>query len=98
MDTLFQDRFQVEGVSAVFIVDPDFDYPQKLSVFIVEWLSTATSSSHLSAVGLLVDSEIVFSTRHGKTRVFINKTLSTETAYQQAFISRDLVSTSFNSW
>ncbi len=99
MDTLFQDRFQVEGVSAVFIVDPDFDYPQRLSVFIVEWLSTATSSSsYLSAVGLLIDSEIVFSTRHGKTRVFINKTLSTETAYQHAFINRDLLSTRFDSW
>jgi hypothetical protein len=43
MDMLFQGRFQVEGVSGVFIVDPDFDYPQMLSVFIVEWLSTAPS-------------------------------------------------------
>jgi len=51
-------------------------------------------------VGLLVDSEIVLSTRYGKTRVFINKnlqnpyqrrplinkTLSTETSYQQGLI------------
>jgi hypothetical protein len=34
-------------------------------------------------LGLLVDSEIVLSTRHGKTRVFINEILSTETVYQQ---------------
>ncbi len=34
-------------------------------------------------VGMFVDSEIVLSTSYGKTRVFINKTLSTETAYQQ---------------
>jgi hypothetical protein len=46
-----------------------------------------------SAVGILVDSEIVLSTRYGKTRVFINKTLSTETAYQQDLINRDLLST-----
>ena len=45
-------------------------------------------------LGLLVDSEIVLSTRYGKTRVFINKTLSTETAYQQDLINRDLLSTS----
>lgn len=45
-------------------------------------------------VGLLVDSEIVSSTRYGKTRVFINKTLSTETTYQQDLINRDLLSTS----
>jgi hypothetical protein len=38
------------------------------------------------AIGILVDSEIDVSTRHGKTRVFINKTLSTETAYQQGLI------------
>ena len=44
-------------------------------------------------VGILVDSEIVLSTRYGKTRVFINKTLSTETAYQQDLINRDLLST-----
>ena len=37
-------------------------------------------------LGLLVDSEIVLSTRYGKTRVFINKTLSTETVYQQDLI------------
>jgi hypothetical protein len=45
-------------------------------------------------VGILVDSEIVLSTRYGKTRVCINKTLSKETAYQQDLINRDLVSTS----
>ncbi len=45
-------------------------------------------------VGLLVDREIVWSTRYGKTRVFINKTLSTETAHQQDLINRDLLSTS----
>ena len=44
-------------------------------------------------IGILVDSEIVLSTRYGKTRVFINKTLSTETAYQQDLINRDLLST-----
>jgi hypothetical protein len=44
-------------------------------------------------VGLFVDSEIVLSTSYGKTRVFINKTLSTETAYQQDLINRDLLST-----
>ena len=55
-----------------------------------------TSLPHLSqsGIGLLVDSEIVSSTRYGKTRVFINKTLSTETVYQQEFINRDLLSTS----
>ena len=44
-------------------------------------------------LGLFVDSEIVLSTSYGKTRVFINKTLSTETAYQQDLIKRDLLST-----
>jgi hypothetical protein len=44
-------------------------------------------------IGILVDSEIVLSTRYGKTMVFINKTLSTETTYQQDLISRDLLST-----
>ena len=44
-------------------------------------------------VGILVDSDIVLSTRYGKTRVFINKTLSTETVYQQDLINRDLLST-----
>ena len=44
-------------------------------------------------IGLFVDSEIVLSTSYGKTRVFINKTLSTETAYQQDLIKRDLLST-----
>ena len=42
---------------------------------------------------MFVDSEIVLSTSYGKTRVFINKTLSTETAYQQDLINRDLLST-----
>ncbi len=37
-------------------------------------------------VGILVDSEIVLSTRYGKTMVFINKTLSTETDYQQDLV------------
>ena len=50
-------------------------------------------ASHPPRVGLLVDSEIVLSTRYGKTMVFINKTLSTETAYQQDLINRDLLST-----
>jgi hypothetical protein len=45
------------------------------------------------SVGMFVDSEIVSSTSYGKTRVFINKTLSTETAYQQDLINRDLLST-----
>ena len=49
-------------------------------------------------LGILVDSEIVLSTRYGKTRVFINKTLSTETAYQQDLINRDLLSTRVDSW
>ncbi len=44
----------------------------------------------LAAIGLLVDSEIVLSTRYGKD---INKTLSTETSYQQDLINRDLLST-----
>jgi hypothetical protein len=44
-------------------------------------------------IGILVDSEIVLSTRYGKTRVFVNKTLSTETAYQQDLINRDLLAT-----
>ena len=42
-------------------------------------------------LGLLVDSEIVLSTRYGKTMVFINKTLSTETAYQQDLMIVGLV-------
>ena len=41
-------------------------------------------------VGMFVDSEIVLSTSYGKTRVFINKTLSTETAYQQDLINRQV--------
>jgi len=51
-------------------------------------------------LGILVDSEIVLSTLYGKTRVFINKTLSTgplinktlstETSYQQFFIVGNL--------
>ena len=48
---------------------------------------------HYRQLGLLIDSEIVLSTSYGKTRVFINKTLSTETAYQQDLINRDLLST-----
>ncbi len=46
-----------------------------------------------SRLGLLVDSEIVLSTRYGKVMVFIRKTLSTETSYQQDLINRDLLST-----
>jgi len=42
---------------------------------------------------MFVDSEIVLSTSYGKTRVFVNNTLSTETAYQQDLINRDLLST-----
>jgi hypothetical protein len=49
-------------------------------------------------LGLLVDSEIVLSSTYGKVRVFINKTLSTETAYQQDLINRGLLSTRFDSW
>jgi hypothetical protein len=45
-----------------------------------------------SCVGILVDSEIDLSTRYGKVRVFINKTLSTETAYQQDLNNRDRLS------
>jgi hypothetical protein len=44
-------------------------------------------------LGLLVDSEIDLSTRNVKARVFVNKTLSTETAYQQDVINRDRLST-----
>ncbi len=44
-------------------------------------------------IGILVDSEIVLSTRYGKSMVFINKTLSTETSYQQDLINGDLLST-----
>jgi hypothetical protein len=60
------------------------------------WCNQTVSSEMvlLYVVGFLVDSEIVLSTRYGKTRVFINKTfhqqrplinktLSTETSYQQ---------------
>ena len=52
----------------------------------------------LFEIVLLVDSEIVLSTRYGKTRVFINKTLSTETTYQQDLMHRDLLSTRFDTW
>ena len=47
-------------------------------------------------IGLLVDSDIDLSTRHGITRVLVNKTLSTfttETTYQQDVINRDRLST-----
>jgi hypothetical protein len=50
--------------------------------------SRGTRSSHgpfrryFTTIGILVDSEIDLSTRYGKDRVFINKALSTETAYQ----------------
>ena len=36
---------------------------------------TGEENVTVGGVGLLVDSEIVLSTRYGKTRVFINKTL-----------------------
>jgi hypothetical protein len=49
--------------------------------------------STTNTIGLLVDSEIVLSTRYGKVMVFISKTLSTETSYQQDLINRDLLST-----
>ncbi len=39
----------------------------------------ATMRGRLADIGLLVDSEIVLSTRYGKVRVFM--TLSTETVY-----------------
>ncbi len=51
-------------------------------------------TKRLLTIGFLVDSEIVLSTRYGKTMVFINKTLSTETVYQQDLINIDLISTS----
>jgi hypothetical protein len=55
--------------------------------------------SVIEDLGLLVDSEIVLSTRYGKVMVFINKTLSTETSYQQDLINRDLLSTRLiDSW
>jgi hypothetical protein len=40
-------------------------------------------------LGFLVDSEIVLPTRYGKVRVFINKTLSTETTRKFFFIVVD---------
>ncbi len=43
-------------------------------------------------LGIFVDSEIYLSTRNGNTRVFINKTSSTETTYQQDVINRDHLS------
>ena len=46
-----------------------------------------------STLGLLVVSEIDSSIRNGNTRWFINKTLSTETTYQQDVINRDRLST-----
>ena len=52
-----------------------------------------TTRGHI-IIGILVDSEIVLSTRYAQTRVFINKTLSTETAYQQDLVNRDLLSKS----
>ena len=60
-----------------------------LVLFILDLVKVVVSSR----VGLLVDSEIVLSTRYGKTMVFINQTLSTETVYQQDLINRDLLST-----
>ncbi len=48
----------------------------------------------LRNIGFPVDSKMVLSTRYGKTMVFINKTLSTETTYQQGRINSDLLSTS----
>ena len=57
------------------------------------WSLFSIRSCKMRKIGLFVDSEIVLSTSYGKTRVFINKTLSTETAYQQDLINRDLLST-----
>ena len=66
-------------------------YPACVCNSVDEW--KYETSSRILKLGFLVDSEIVLSTRYGKTRVFINKTLSTETAYQQDLINRDLLST-----
>ena len=44
-------------------------------------------------LGILVDSQIDFSTRNGKAKVFMNKTLSIETTYQKDVINRDRLST-----
>ncbi len=52
-------------------------------------------------VGILVDSEIVLSTRYGKTMVFMNKTLSRETVYQQDLImfgTLTFISDYYSSW
>ena len=65
------------------------DLPTDLPCHLIE-----LALRRFGSIGILVDSEIVLSTRYGKTRVFINKTLSTETAYQQDLINRDLLSTS----
>jgi hypothetical protein len=71
----------------------DDDKRSAVSVHSVKALSTLVPPSQHNLLGFLVDSEIVLSTRYGKTMVFINKTLSTLTAYQQDLINRDLLST-----
>jgi hypothetical protein len=59
------------------------------------WTLCCRVSSDVSCdqIGILVDSEHDLSTRNGKTRVFINKTLSKETVYQQDVINRNRLST-----
>jgi hypothetical protein len=42
------------------------------------WKTTVELSNSNPALGIFVDSEIDLSTRYGKDRVFINKTLSTD--------------------
>ena len=63
-------------------------------MFIIKTIINHLKKKSQVGIGLFVDSEIVLSTSYGKTRVFINKTLSTETVYQQDLINRDLLSTS----
>jgi hypothetical protein len=61
-------------------------------------LHQLTSKGRKGVIGILVDSEIVLSTRYGKARVFINKTSSTETAYQQDLINGDRLLIRLDSW
>jgi hypothetical protein len=49
-------------------------------------------------VRLTLSSSVSVDQLRDKARVFINKTSSTETAYQQDLINRDLVSARFDSW
>ena len=73
----------------------EFDGPSHFltCMFALSWWDLDEARHLELLVGMFVDSEIVLSTSYGKTRVFINKTLSTETAYQQDLINRDLLST-----